>query len=452
LFETALEPLAQKNPVKTVTTVKIRGGQPLTGRVELRGAKNTVSKNMVAALLSDEASTLDNISLVEDVEIVGGMIEALGGHVTQENHQLTINASTLKLPAISVLLPFGQKSRIPPLFCGPLLARLGQAAIPMPGGCDIGARPINFHLQALRELGAIIEERADHFYLHTEGLKGAKIHLEYPSVGATEQVLLSSVLAEGVTELSNAAVEPEIIDLIAVLQKMGAIIAVNTDRVITINGVDKLHGFRHTALPDRLEAASWACVAAVTNGRIFVQNARQLDMMTFLNKFRQVGGGFTISDQGIEFFREGPKLRSISLETDVHPGFMTDWQQPFVVVLTQADGTSVVHETVYENRFGYVAALNKMGAQIQLYNQCLGGHECRFSGSNDLHSAAITGPTQLHGAEIEIPDLRGGFSYVIAALAADGETTIRKFETLYRGYENLVGKLQHLGADVTVVN
>lgn len=432
-----------------VDTVEIVGGKPLNGEVTLRGAKNTVAKNMVAALLTDEPSEINDIARVEDVDIVAGIIKALGGQVEFGDHSLKITAEKIKLPPARELLVFGKKSRIPPLFCGPMLARTGEAIIPMPGGCNIGLRPINFHLEALRSLGATIEERDEHFYLKADKLVGAKIHLDYPSVGATEQVLISSVLAEGITELSNAAVEPEIIDLIAVLQKMGAIISVDTDRVITINGVEKLHGFRHTAFPDRLEAASWACAAVATNGRIMVRHARQLDMMTFLNKFRLIGGEFTIKDDGIEFYRGNRGLTSISLETDVHPGFMTDWQQPFVVLLTQADGTSVVHETVYENRFGYTEALNQMGAQIQLYPQCLGGRECRFHGGNHLHSATITGPTPLHGAEITIPDLRAGFSYVIGALVAEGTSKIHNYKLLNRGYEDLTEKLLSLGAEIT---
>ncbi|HBY63449.1 MAG TPA: UDP-N-acetylglucosamine 1-carboxyvinyltransferase, partial [Solibacterales bacterium] len=278
-------------------------------------------------------------------------------------------------------------------------------------------------------------------------LRGAKIRLEYPSVGATEQVVLSAVLAEGITELSNAAVEPEIIDLICVLQKMGAIITVDTDRTITIYGVQRLRGFDHSTIPDRLEAASWACAALATNGRVFVRNARQIDMVTFLNKYRQLGGEFEAADEGIEFWRGG-ELRPVPLETDVHPGFMTDWQQPFVIALTQARGVSVVHETVYEERFGYVEALNKMGAQIQLFRECLGSRRCRFGQRNYLHSAVVVGPTPLRGERIHIPDLRAGFSYVIAALVAEGVSTLEGVQVIGRGYENLLPKLTALGAEI----
>jgi len=233
-----------------------------------------------------------------------------------------------------------------------------------------------------------------------------------------------------------------------VLQKMGAIISVDVDRVITIIGVPELRGFDHSALPDRLEAASWASAAIATNGRILVRHARQVDMMTFLNRFRQIGGEFRICDEGIEFWRGGDGVRPTALETDVHPGFTTDYQQPFVIALTQADGVSIVHETVYEQRFGYVEALNRMGAQIQLFRECLGGLPCRFGQRNYTHSAVIVGPTPLRGAEIHIPDLRAGFSYVIAALVAEGESTLTNTGLIERGYENLVEKLQALGAQI----
>lgn len=333
------------------------------------------------------------------------------------------------------------------LICGPLLARRGEVVIPDLGGCNIGPRPVDFHLDALRELGAHVQHTSDGWRLTASRLRGAKIRLAYPSVGATEQVLLAAVLADGVTELSNAAIEPEIIDLIAVLQKMGATIGVETDRVITINGADRLHGFEHTALPDRLEVASWACAALATDGRITVHGARQLDMMTFLNTFRRIGGDFRVRDDGIEFWRRGP-LTSVALETDVHPGLMTDWQQPLVVALTQANGVSVVHETVYEDRFGYTHALNQMGAQIQLYRECLGSRGCRFGSRGHQHSAVVVGPTKLHGADIEIPDLRAGFSYVIAALTAEGESSIGNIGLIRRGYEHFERKLRDLSAHI----
>jgi UDP-N-acetylglucosamine 1-carboxyvinyltransferase len=427
----------------------LRGGRPLRGEVTLRGAKNSLPKIMVASLLTDQKCILRNVADIADVRIVSELIEALGGTVTSpEPNVLEIDPSNLRPMERSVLKEFSGKSRIPILTCGPLLTRFGDAPVPSLGGCRIGSRPVDFHIRALQTMGATLHEQAGASHLAADKLHGNKIRLEYPSVGATEQAILSAVRAEGVTELSNAAMEPEILDLIMVLQKMGAYISVDVDRVITIVGVRTLRGFDHSAMPDRLEAASWASAAIATNGRILVRNARQSDMMTFLNKYRQIGGDFEVRNEGIEFWRAGSRLRSTVIETDVHPGFMTDWQQPFVVALTQAEGVSIVHETVYEDRFGYVEALNRMGAKIQLYRECLGSLTCRFGQRNWKHSAVIAGPAPLKGAEIHMPDLRAGFSYVIAALAAEGVSTLTNTDLIQRGYENLIPKLEALGAEI----
>lgn len=441
---------ATTTTTKTADSLVITGGRALTGDVTVRGAKNSVPKNLVAALLTAERSVLRNVAKIKDVEIVSELIRCLGGQVDEIGPGcIQISTADIRPMSADKWAAFADQSRIPVLFCGPLLARLGRAVIPRLGGCSIGPRPVDYHLAALRQFGAKVEsDDADGIVLTATRLTGCKVALEYPSVGATEQVLLTAVLAEGVTELSNAAVEPEIIDLIMLLQKMGAIISVDTDRVITIVGVETLHGFSHTAMPDRLEAASWACAAAATGGRIFVKGARQADMMTFLNKYRQFGGAFEIREDGILFWRGETKLQAVVLETDVHPGFMTDWQQPFVVALTQAHGISVVHETVYEDRFGYISALNHMGAKIQLHRECLGGKQCRFGQRNYLHSAIIAGPSPLFGSEVTIPDLRGGFSYVIAALVAEGTSQINNIGLIQRGYEDFYCKLRALGADV----
>jgi UDP-N-acetylglucosamine 1-carboxyvinyltransferase len=231
------------------------------------------------------------------------------------------------------------------------------------------------------------------------------------------------------------------------LVEMGAIITVDTDRVIRIEGVDRLEGYTHRAIFDRNEAASWAAAALATEGDIFVGGAQQSEMLTFLNVFRKVGGQFEIHDDGIRFYHPGTQLNPVIIETDVHPGFMTDWQQPLVVALTKAKGVSIVHETVYEQRFGFVDALVDMGAQIQVHKDCLGGQACRFGQRNYMHSAVIVGPTELHGADIEVPDLRGGFSHLIAALTADGPSTVSNVGIIARGYENFITKLRLLGAD-----
>lgn len=430
--------------------ITIRGGKPLSGEVVVRGAKNSLAKCLVAALLTDEECVLHNVAEIEDVGVVSGMIETLGGRVSNDGSgTIRINCVNLRAVEYGELNEFSGKSRIPVLFCGPALARFGKFEMPGLGGCKIGPRPINYHLAALRKMGARVVKSKCSITLTAGRLKGAIIELPYPSVGATEQVLLSAVLADGLTVLEGAALEPEIMDLISVLQKMGGVISVDAeDRTISITGVKKLRGYEHTVMPDRLEAASWAAAAIATGGNIFVQNAVATDLIAYLNKYREIGGGFEVAKGGIRFFRASEKLKPINIETSTHPGFMTDWQQAFVVVLTAAEGVSTVHETVYENRFGYVEALNKMGAKIELSAECPSGSVCRFGGGGHLHSARIYGPTKLCGSEITVPDLRGGFSYIIAALCAEGVSKINNIGVIYRGYEKFVEKLQALGVDI----
>lgn len=427
----------------------VRGGKPLTGRLRVRGAKNTLPKNMVAALLTDGDTRIHNVSQVRDVTIMAEMFQAMGGRVDNDEANATLHIHPNGLHALDIAdaRRYNGLSRIPILLCGPMLHRFGQAFIPSLGGCNIGDRSINFHLDALSKMGAKLSSDASGTTLSApKGLRGAKIHLDYPSVGATEQVILSAVLARGETELVGAAVEPEIMDLICQLQKMGAIITVDTDRVIRIEGVRALKGCQHIALPDRLESASWACAALATNGRIEVEGARQLEMMAFLNVFRRAGGGFDVTDSGITFYRESPELHPVNFETQPHPGFMTDWQQPMVTALTQAHGVSVLHETVYEGRLGYTEQLNRMGARIQVQRDCI-GTRCRFGRLNHLHSALIVGPTPLKGTKITIPDLRAGFSYVIAALCASGESEVHNIALINRGYDDFSEKMSALGAD-----
>ena len=433
-----------------MSQITINGGKPLSGRVDLKGAKNLVTKAMVAALLGETPSTLLDVPHISDVEVVSRLLNLHGVSISNDERtgDMVLDPSNVEQARMTDIDAHAGSSRIPILFCGPLLHRLGQAFIPGLGGCEIGNRPVDFHFDVLRSFGAVIEKLTTGTRLSApDGLVGAKIELPYPSVGATEQVLLSAVAAKGVTELRGAANEPEIIDLIAILQKMGAVISVDTDRVIRIEGVTKLNGFTHRALFDRNEAASWASAALATGGDIFVGGASQVEMMTFLNVFRKVGGGFEIADDGIRFFHPGTPLQPVVIETDVHPGFMTDWQQPLVVALTQAQGLSIVHETVYEQRFGFTDALNQMGAQIQIYKECLGGTPCRFGQRNFNHSAVISGPTPLKGADIRVPDLRGGFSHVVAALAASGTSNVSNVQLISRGYERFIQKLEDLGAD-----
>jgi UDP-N-acetylglucosamine 1-carboxyvinyltransferase len=434
-------------------TITINGGRPLVGRIEVKGAKNLVTKAMVAALLGESPSELRDVPDISDVRVVKGLLEVHGVKVNHNVAEGTIMLDPEGVESAHMvdIDAHAGSSRIPILFCGPLLHRLGEAFIPDLGGCRIGDRPIDYHLEVLGNFGAVIEKLPTGIRITApEGLLGTKISLPYPSVGATEQVLLTAVRAKGKTELSGAAIEPEIMDLINILQKMGAIISVDTDRVIRIEGVDRLEGYTHRALFDRNEAASWASAALATGGDIFVGGAQQAEMLTFLNIFRKVGGAFEIHDDGIRFYHPGGELKPVVIETDVHPGFMTDWQQPLVIALTKAKGVSIVHETVYEQRFGFVEALIEMGANIQLHSDCLGAHPCRFGQRNFLHSAVISGPTKLHGADIEVPDLRGGFSHLIAALTAEGTSRVSNVGIISRGYGDFITKLRQLGADFVI--
>lgn len=433
----------------------IRGGLPLIGRVDVHGAKNFVTKAMVASLLGQTPSLLRNVPNISDVRVVRELLQAHGVKISDLSEAGTffLDPSRVESAHSTDIDAHAGSSRIPILFCGPLLHRLGEAFIPDLGGCRIGDRPIDYHLDVLRTFGAIVEKIPKGIHLSApEGLQGVKLSLPYPSVGATEQVLLTAVLADGMTELKGAAIEPEIMDLINVLQKMGAIISVDTDRIIRIEGVKELAGYNHTSIFDRNEAASWAAAALATHGDIFVGGAKQSEMLTFLNVFRKVGGSFEIHDEGIRFFHPGGELSPVVIETDVHPGFMTDWQQPLVVALTQAKGVSIVHETVYEKRFGFVDSLLSMGARIQVHRECLGGHPCRFGQRNFGHSAVIVGPTVLKNADVDIPDLRGGFSHLIAALSAQGESTVSNVGIISRGYEGFIDKLHALGADFTLAS
>ena len=434
--------------------LEIEGGHPISGQVAVRGAKNSVSKQLVASLLTEDRVTLHNAPAILDTWIVSDMLRAMGVEVEASGEDgagtLSVRAADVTPLSANRLGEFSGKSRIPILLCGPLLHRTGEALIPHLGGDDIGHRQVNWHLMVLQQLGAEISDQPDGLHLKAEELVGCELRLPFPSVGATEQVLLAATLAKGTTVLHGAATEPEILDLIAVLLKMGAAIFFRDDRAIEIHGQASLKGYEHSSMPDRLEVASWACAAIATEGEVFIKNARVEDMVSFLGAYRLMGGSFTASPDGIHFCRTAAELQAVDLDTAVHPGFMTDWQAPVGVALTQAHGMSTLHETVYENRFGYTRALADMGADIHVQRGCPKGRACRFGGLGFEHTAHFRGPTPLHGAEVVVPDLRAGFSHVIGALLAQGTTTVRNFRLLERGYEGLVPKLEALGARVRV--
>lgn len=427
-------------------TLHIRGGKALSGRIRVAGAKNAASKMMIASLLTEGEVVLDNCPQIEEITITGEILSAVGAHVRHEGSRVSLHTPHISSTKVTELT---RRNRLSILALAPLLHRSGHAEVPLVGGDKIGPRPVNFHLEALEQMGAVIEQTANSYKASAPkgGLHGALIKLPFPSVMATETVIIAGTLATGRTRIENAAIEPEIVDLVKLLQQMGAIIEFGADRVVTIDGVHKLHGARYTVMPDRMEAASWANVAIATGGEIIVEGARQEELITFLNTVRRIGADYEVLPEGIRFKRGVDGLYGIELETDTYPGFMTDWQQPMVVTLTQAKGISVVHETVYEDRFGYTEDLRRMGADIGVFAKCLGELNCRFRNRSERHSAVIEGPTPLHSTEIEIPDIRAGMAQVIAALVAEGESTLTGIHHLERGYEQLWNKLRAVGAD-----
>jgi len=434
--------------------LKITGGIPLKGSVKAAGAKNAITKMLVASLLSDKKCIFYNVPNITEVEMTLELCQEIGLKSSWDREKKILEVITRDLRSSYIPQKFSGANRIPILMLGALLGRTeSDIIVPTTGGCKIGLRPVDFHIAALEKLGASIEYRVmkkegAYFARAHEGLKGCMIHLPYPSVGATENTILAACRAKGSTVIRNAAIEPEIMDLILFLQKLGAHIHVDVDRTIYIREMQEAYEVEHTVLADRIEVASLGMAAISTKGRVFIEGAEQSTLVSFLNKLREIGAGFEIKQNGIEFFYKGELRGGMHVETDVHPGFLTDWQQAFVVLLTQAKGCSVIHETVYENRFGYASTLRKMGAQIELFTQCLGGKDCRFSSQNYFHSLIVKGPSILKAQNTSIPDLRAGFAYVMAALTAVEESIISNVHYLDRGHEEIDQKLISLGANL----
>jgi UDP-N-acetylglucosamine 1-carboxyvinyltransferase len=427
-------------------TWQVEPSGPLRGDIRVHGSKNAVTKHMVAAMLGDGPSTIANAPEVGDVDITAAMLGAVGFHVDRTEDELTIGDGGTVTPRVPEA--FTGLNRIPILMLGPLLHRTGEAFVPLVGGDQIGRRPVDFHVCALRALGAEVTVGEDGISARAEKLHGTRIDLPYPSVGATETVLLSAVLAEGKTVLRGAATEPEVVELALFLQRMGAHIELSPDRRIVIEGVPRLRGASTRLAGDRLEAFSYLVAGLITGGEVRVHGCPQDRLVTAITTLARMGAQFDITDEWIT--ASAPDgLRPLAVHTDTHPGFMTDWQQPLLVLFTQADGMSVLHETVFENRLVYVPALQQMGCEIEVFAACLGGPACRFHDTNAVHSAVVRGGAKLRGADVTLPDVRAGFSAVLAAAVADRPSRLRGIDQIERGYHRPFEQFRSLGLHVS---
>ncbi len=432
-----------------MTIYKIQGGQPVKGQIRCYGAKNYATKAMVAACLADTPTILYNMPPIGDVEITANLLGTVGA-TTEWLDTTTMRINPSGITSHIATMPDSRSNRIPILLLPILLHKFGRAEIPRLDGCAIGKRAVDIHESAVQAFGGVIEVTRDCFKAHVDKkLKGTHFELHYPSVGATETCLFLSVLAAGTTLITNAATEPEIMELITQLRAMGAIIFLGPNREIKVEGVTRLKGTEKEVLGDRIETASWACLAGASDGEIVVSGIHPHTLGNFLSTFRKIGGGYDFKNDSLVFYRAEP-LRPLMLETNVYPGFSTDWQQPFAILMTQAEGISVIHETVYESRFGYTHTLNKLGAKIQLSQECLGS-TCRFAHKGHDHSALILGKTPLQAIDtpLEVPDLRAGLAYVIAAAIAEGTSTLTHCERVERGYGNLATRLADFSINIT---
>lgn len=430
----------------------ISGGYSLGGEVEISGSKNVALKAIVAGLLTDGELTIENVPAISDLALMEEIAQGVGVKIERSPRVLKIKADNLC--AAKVPLEMGARLRTSSMFIAPLLSRLGHAVIPNPGGCRIGARPIDRHMEGLVALGAKITYGDDgYFRVSAKKLTGTNYKFGKNTNTGTETLILAATLAQGKTVLENAAQEPEVDDLIALLNRMGAKIKRGKPRQITIEGVKSLSGATYKIMADRNEAVTFAIAALVTQGEVFVKTAKAEFLQSFLEKLSEVGGGWENQNSGIRFFWKKP-LKATNITTTPYPGFMTDWQAPWALLATQSEGDSIVHETIFENRFQYVHELQKMGAKIELFNPEVSEPEkfYNFNWSDNqseyFHAARVSGPVLLHNGVLEISDLRAGATLVLAALAASGESYLLGVEHIDRGYEDFEKRLKVLGARI----
>ena len=413
----------------------INGGKKLQGEVTVSGAKNSVVALIPAIILSDGVVTLDGVPAISDVDNLIEIIEVMGGSVKRDGETLEIDPRGVK----DMPMPFGKINslRASYYFYGSLLGRYGQATVGLPGGCDLGPRPIDLHLKAFEAMGASISYEAESMRIATDAgqrIQGAHIYMDTVSVGATINTMLAAVKADGRTVIENAAREPEIIDVATLLNNMGARVRGAGTEVITIDGVESLHGTRHQVIPDRIEAGSYIAMAAAIGKGIKVKNVLYEHLESFIAKLEAMGVRMTVEEDAI-FVEEQDDLKPVDIKTSPYPGFATDLQQPMTPLLLKASGRGKIIDTIYEKRVNHVPELARMGADIQV----LGGQ------------IVYNGPTQLSGAPVKASDLRAGAALVTAGLMAEGQTEITNIEFILRGYSNIIEKLSDLGADIRLI-
>lgn len=411
----------------------VRGGQRLSGTVKVHGAKNSVLPIIAASILASEGqSIIRDVPILDDVVTISKVLQSIGVDISvqPEQEQAIINAryiSNCEAPYDLV-----RQMRASFLVMGPLLARCGEARVALPGGCAIGTRPIDQHLKGFEAMGADINLGQGYIEARTHGrLKGAKIYLDVASVGATENIMMAAALAEGTTVIENAAKEPEIVDLANYLNAMGAKVRGAGTGLIRIEGVEKLHGVEYAVIPDRIEAGTYMIAAAITGGDVYVEGAIVDHLKPVISKMQEMGVEIRADENGVHVSAPH-KLRAVDVKTLPYPGFPTDMQAPMMALLLVSEGTSIVTETVFENRFMHVAELKKMGAEIKVEGR----------------SAIITGGARLTGAKVCATDLRAGAALILAGLAAEGETVISGVHHIDRGYVKIAEKLQALGAEI----
>ena len=412
----------------------INGGKPLQGEVSVSGAKNSVVALIPAVILTDDTVTLDGVPNISDVDSLVDIMETMGASVTRTGETLEINPCGVE----NIPMPYGKINRLRAsyYFYGSLLGRFGQAIVGLPGGCDLGPRPIDQHLKAFAAMGVTVSYEGDSMHLTTphQSLHGAHIYMDTVSVGATINTMIAAVKADGRTVIENAAREPEIIDVATLLNNMGAQIRGAGTDVITIDGVEKLHGTHHQVIPDRIEAGTYIALAAAAGEGIRIKNVLYEHLESYLAKLEEMGVRMTVEEDAVYVEKQG-SLRAVSVKTSPYPGFATDLQQPLTPLLLSAEGQGTIVDTIYEKRTNHVPELVKMGGAISV----------------DGKGIAYQGPNHLTGEAVKATDLRAGAALVIAGLMASGQTEISNVEFILRGYSNIIEKLSSLGADIHLV-